>query len=507
MIRILLHVALFAFCTLCLVAPSSAQEVSPNPAPAETLSLKQAIRMAVEKNLDVKAELYNPAQYEAEVNRNLGIYDPQFTGKLSYESLTGPSASSVWAGADEGQSTSVGTSISQLFWTGATTSLDFNNRYDHNNSPITSREYWQSSLGVTLNQPLLKKFGRENTDISIDISRLSRLVSVEHFYSRLLDTVAQVRSEYYKLYNLRELLEVKRASLGLARSILQETTARVAADLLSAMEILNAEFGVVTREKEVIDAEKAVSDQVDVLRLLLQLEGEGDLVTTDLPWNAPVQVDEREALKLVLTRPDILEQKRNLKIAELQTRIYTNRLKPDLSFTATASLVGLGGTFPRDMEKLGKADQAAWNVGLTFVYPFGNNVAENDYRKSKLKTDQTVVQIKSLEEGAVTAAKSAVRGIRNSYKQIGVSERGRAYAEERLKAYIRMNEVGLVTVKDVLEVENDLATAKGNQATALVTYNNALTLLWQTTGELLEREGIRQSDEVGHDLYLGVAVP
>jgi outer membrane protein TolC len=87
--------------------------------------------------------------------------------------------------------------------------------------------------------------------------------------------------------------------------------------------------------------------------------------------------------------------------------------------------------------------------------------------------------------------KAAIRGVATGYKQIEVTERGRSYAEERLKAFIRKNEVGLATTKDVLDVENDLASARNNFISAIVVYNNALTQLWQVTGELLEREGIR----------------
>ena len=76
-----------------------------------------------------------------------------------------------------------------------------------------------------------------------------------------------------------------------------------------------------------------------------------------------------------------------------------------------------------------------------------------------------------------------------------------AFAEERLRAFIRKNEVGLATTKDVLDVENDLATAKSNQISAVVGYNNAITRLWQVTGELLEREGIHVVEADVDKLY------
>src|SRR6185369_6139592 len=128
---------------------------------------------------------------------------------------------------------------------------------------------------------LLKNFGQETTELNISVARYNKEGSLERYSAKLNDTVAQVRNDYFKLYSLREQLEVKRTSLALANRILDETRGRVKAGVLPAMEILNAEFSSASREKEVIDAERAVRDQMDVLRLSLQLEPGGDIVIAD----------------------------------------------------------------------------------------------------------------------------------------------------------------------------------------------------------------------------------
>jgi outer membrane protein TolC len=453
------------------------------------LTLSEAIRMAAQKNLDVRAEYYNPAQFEAEVNRNRSIYDPFLQLESTYADSTSPSINS--SSSVNGQTFDANASLSQLLWTGGTASAVFVNRYTNTNATIAYPYSWESQLGVKFSQPLLKNAGRETTEVNITISRLSKYASIEHLNTRLINTVAQVRTDYFKLYNLREQLEVKKVSLELARRILKETRARVNAGVLPAMEILNAEFGAVSREKDVIDAEKALSDQLDVLRLLLQIEGRSDIAVSNPPMRELYQVSEDDVIARALNRPDIRELKRTLDINELQTRVFGNNIRPDLKLVATAGLAGLDRTYSRDLEKLGTLDSPYWSVGLAFTYPLGNRAAENDYRKSRLKTEQTALQIKSLEAGAISDVRAAIRSIATGYKQIEVAERGGAYAEERLKAFIRKNEVGLATTKDVLDVENDLAAAKNNQINAVVTYNNAITLLWQLDGELLEREGIR----------------
>lgn len=471
------------------------------------LSLKEAIRLGVERNLDVRAELYNPAQFEADVNRNRAIYDPLLTLQTGYSDSTVPPAT---IGGPTSQTSSYGRmfqangSLSQLFWSGGTATANFNNTFNSTNLFGTLGNYWQSSLGLTITQPLLKNFGREDTELTITVSRLSKYASLEHLNTRLLATVAQVSTEYFRLYGLREQLKVAQTSLELARRILGDTRAQVAAGVLPAMEIINAEFGVYSREKELIDAERVVSDEVDVLRLLLQIKEKGDIITSDAPRHDPFEVNEDEALKRAMGRPDIREQHRNLEVAELQTRVFNNRTKPDLSLSASGSLAGFDHTYPRNLDTLAAADNPAWSVGLTFTYPLGNNAAENDYRKSRLKTEQTAVQIRSLEESAANDVKSAIRAIASSYKQIAVADRGRAYAEERLKAYLRKKDVGLATNKDVLDVENDLVAARNNQIQAVVNYDNAITRLWQVTGELLEREGVRMVEGDADKLYRNI---
>ncbi|MDD2581970.1 MAG: TolC family protein [Desulfuromonadaceae bacterium] len=464
------------------------------------LTLNEAIQMAVEKNLDVRAELYNPAQYEADINRYRAIYDPLLTLQTSY---TDSNTATLGSGGNAvgSQGLILDSSISRLFWTGGTAALIFNNAYTNSNVVNTSKS-WQTGLGASISQPLLKNAGRDATEININISRYSKFASLERFNSLLLTTVAQVRTEYYKLYSLREEREVKKVSLELARKILSDTQARVKAGVLPAMEILNAEYGVATREKELIDAERAVSDQVDVMRLLLQVDAKvGDLQTVDLPPRDRFEAVESEAIQKAMDRPDIREQKRNLELNELQTGYLRQKTRPDLLLTASAQLTGLDSSYQQNMDKVLTFDYPVWMVGLEFKYPLGNGAAENDYRKSRLKMEQISMQLRSLEENSKNEVRAAIRAIVAGYKQIEVTDRGAKFAEERLRSFIRKNEVGLATTKDVLDVENDLDTAKNSQIKAVVGYADALTNYWRVTGELLEREGVRVVEGDADKLY------
>ncbi len=469
------------------------------------LSLAEAITTAIQKNLDLKVELYSPAQLQADINRSRAIYDPVLGVQASYaDSTTSSSSPAASTFTNEVQTLILNSSLSSLFWTGATASLTFNNSYVTTNSASSRPRYWQSGIGAAVSQPLLKKAGKEQTEVAINVARLSKFSAMERYKGRMQSLVAQVRVEYFKLYSLREDLEVKKVSLGLARKILDDTKARVKAGVLPAMETLNAEYGVASREKELIDAELAVHNQIDTVRLLLQMEAKGDILTVDLPERAELAISADESLKKAASRPEIREQKRNLEIAELQTRVFHGKSRPDLSLNASAGLGGLDRTFPRTIDNMATFDTPYWSIGLNFSYPLGNGAAENDYRKSRLKSEQTALQLRSLEESISNEVAAAIRGVNASYKQIEVADRGRSFAEERLRAFIRKNEVGLATTKDVLDVENDLAVAKSNQIKAAVAYANALTKYWQSTGELLEREKVRFVEGDADHLYSAI---
>ncbi|HEY6874114.1 MAG TPA: TolC family protein [Geobacteraceae bacterium] len=471
------------------------------------LTLKEAIKMAVERNLDVQAELYNPASAEADIHKYQGIYNPLLTLLANYQDSSTLSANSFVSGGApviRQRSSTYNAGVSQLIPTGGTVGAAFNNSWNHNNfgSPGAINNYFQSNVTLSFSQPLLKNFGRENTELAINVARFSKEGSLEQFKSRLLDIISQVKTQYYQLYSLRENLEVKKTSLNLAETILNNTQAQVKAGVLPAMEILNAQFGVATQQKNLIDAERALRDQVDALRLLLQLNDVADIVPTDTPFRGNYPVDEAQEIKLALvSRPDLRQQRVTLKSNELQSRVARNLTLPELDFTGSAAFTGLANTYSRDLDRVGSTQYPIWIAGLQLTYPIGNDSAKNDYIKSRLKVDQSKTQVASLEESIAKDVRTAARAVRSGYLQLDVTAKGRAYAEEVLQAYIKKQKVGLATTKDVLDELNNLVTARGNEIQAVTDYNNAIVSLWRATGALLEREGITISGKEADSLY------
>ncbi|MBU5613929.1 TolC family protein [Geomonas azotofigens] len=459
------------------------------------LTVKDAIKMALEKNLDLKVELYNPAMAEADVRRNLGIYDPLLTLGINYERNNSNNVLTFRPQAVDQVTASAG--ISQLLPTGTVVGATAQSGWISN-----SAKYYSNAIDLSLQQPLLRGFGQENTDLAINVSRFTKGETMNVFRTRLSDTVAKVRNDYFQLYNLIEVLEVRRTSLALAKRILQDDQGRVKAGVLPAYELLNSEFQVATREKQVIDAERAVRDQSDVLRVELQIPAAADVVLADEPFRGTYNLSEEQALDDALgNRPELAAQRDAIKINDLQQRVAKNQTLPNLTLNASVGTGGFDRRFLSGLEKTATIDEPSWGVGLQFSYPLGNRAAENDYIRKKLALEQAQTQLQSLESGVIRDVKAALRLVAASYAQLDVTARGKAYAEDRLRAFQKRHDVGLATTKDVFDVENDLVAAKGNQIQAVVDYNNSITQLWRMTGEILDQAGINITDTDADHLY------
>lgn len=472
------------------------------------LTLKDAIKMAVEKNLDVKAELYNAAFTEADIERSKGIYNPVFSLLAGYKDTSTPRSYivNVQDPINRQKDVVVKTGISQLISSGGIFEVSYEDGWNQNNagaSGITNMDnYFRSNFTLSFSQPLLKNFGRETNELSINVSKFNKEGELEQFKSKLQEIVSRVMTQYYKMYSVHKNLEVKRSSFTLAEKIFSNTKNLVNEGVLPSMELLNAQLGVSIQKKNLIDAERAFKDQTGELCLLLQLDRVNDIIPTDTPLRDEYKVDESQLIQSALKESPNLKQLRvSLKNSELKSRVAESQLLPLLDVVSSATLTGLADSYSQDLDQVSSGRYPNLFVGLKLVYPIGNDSAKNDSIKSKLKIEQIRTQVRSYEESIKNDVGAAVRAVDFGFLQLNVTAQGRVYAEEVLQAYIEKQKSGLATTKDVLDSLNNLVTEQGKDIQAVTDYNNAIVTLWKTTGELLKQEGITLGKKESEALY------
>jgi outer membrane protein len=460
---------------------------------AMVLDLPTAVRLALEQNLQLRAEEDNARAAEALVRQGYGLYDPRLQAGLAFgesadRRLADPALQTTSVLVTEYRRFDLG--VVQVLPTGAELSVGINGRHDRLDMVQVARPY-SSELGFSLAQPLLQGFGRTITEQQILFAVKDREAALEDLRLRAMQILAQVRNTYFEALAFRDNLAYRQSSVGLAQRVLEENRARVRAGVLPPVETLEAEVGLKLREREVLDARRALQDSLDRLALLLNIREE--IVLAEEPISQPAIIaDEERGIGVALEkRPDVLRRLREIERLELQQQMAADRVRPALNLVGRYAHRGFGEDAMDSLEELPSRDLRAWEVGLNFSYPIGNRQARNEELRSRLALRSGRTLLVQLQEETRREIRAALRLLETSSAMIEVASLGTDLAQERLNSLLKRREVGLATTRDVLQGEEDLAAARTQHIAALAEYNQAHTEYLRATGQLLEFEGVR----------------
>jgi outer membrane protein TolC len=459
---------------------------------AEMVDLEKAERLALENNLNLRAQAFYTRASEALVRKGYGIYDPRahlyLAGGESRERLN----LQFFGAESEIEYRQFDFSLTQKIPTGAELSAGFTNRREKTFSqpqPLIDPSYG-SELKFTLVQPLLKGFGRTVTEEQIFFAIKDHEAAIQDLREKAFQLLAQVRDAYFDVLSFRDNLAYRQASVKLARKVLEENQARVETGFLPPIEVLEAEVGLKLRERELLDTWRAYDDALDHFALLLNLEEKVDVADEALGQPA-LDADENEGYRFALVkRPDLLRRIQQIERLTLEGKVARNQLMPDLNLSASYSHKGLGEDYNEDLDEVASSDLKTWEVGVALSYPLGNREARNEYLKTEIRLKGDLAQLAQLRQEIRKEIRAAIRLLDVSEKKIEVSRLGKDLAEEKLRTLLERREVGLATTRQVLEGEEDLARAQTDRIAALAAYNKAVTEYLKVTGLLLEREGV-----------------
>jgi len=452
-----------------------------------SLTRDAAVLMAVRNNLDLRVQALNSSIAESGLARSRSLYDPLLTASASYGDVSYP-------GETFGTTSTVTSiEIGRYLPTGGRLSANTQTGYSSAENPasgLTPKD-WLSSVGVTLSQPLLKNAGRETLELSISLADTNYQESLERFRFIITDTVFSVITGYNRLHVLRQILKAREDALDSAQTLRDQLAAQAKTGKLRATEIANADYAISQRRKDLIDAGKNVRDQEASLRYLLGIEDKLELIPVDSPSREEPPESEIEALRLATeNRADLKQLRMDLESQLLQERVSKHQLLPDLSVTASAGFSGVGSVIGDSYSQIGEGKGGFWSTGLFLRYPLGNTAAENDYRQSRIRTEQLQQRIKAFEWQIRNAVEADMRSLISARLQMQSADQSLLYAEQRLAAYRKNLQEGTSTVQDLLNAENDQIAARNYQLQSVESFAYAVTLLWRNVGVLLDHQNV-----------------
>ena len=484
------------------------------------LKLDDAIAEALKNNLDLQIEVINPELYQQALRKSNSFFIPQFTMSGTKSQSTSPAASAiVGATIDTNQAFRLSTGLTQRLALGGTVQVNLNNTKTTTSSRYsTFNPSFNSSLGFSLSQPLLKNMGTFYTKRGINLAINNQQKSVFALKQVVINMIYSVEDAYWILVYAYQNLDVKNKSLKLAQDLLKQNETQVRVGVSAPLDILTAKAEVAARESDVIQAESQIQSAEENLRKIMNKDTKYKIIPVDEPaYAGEVSTDVNQYLLEALEkRPDIEQVRIDLKSRNIDVKYYRNQLLPDLQLMATYSTSGLSGDqiifdgnplFGKILQVLkgGLADSLKdvlsnlyrnYSLGLSLSVPLANDSARADLATAQLSLKSSLLNLKRTEANIYSEVKQVVIDVERNQKILDANRVARDLAEQKLSAEQKKLSVGLTTNYQVLMFQRDYANALITELKSVIDYNLTLSRINQVLGKTLEKHNINFTDFV-----------
>lgn len=469
----------------------------PQPEPGTTLmnlTLEQAMELALEKNLELRAARMNPQTFDYSLQAARAAFNPQFTGTYSYRDAAQPNNNSLESRLtvnNIGQTYNMGFAQT-MPWHGGRLTANFNNSRQSTNSTITIlNPSYNSSLAFNYTQPLLAGFKIDNARNQLRTLSIQRQVADIQLATTIENTKSQVRTAYWNLRQQIENIEIQKRALDLANRLFQDNRIKVEIGTLAPIETTTSETQVANAEQALLGAQIQWINAEQALKRLLA-EGPEDPLNRatinpiELPTVSVQTVDIPGAIRNALDqRTDLVQARRNLEVSRLNLEITSDLTKPALDLSSGYNASGQGGARLVQGERLpggyGDAfsqlvgfDLPTWNVQFNFTYPLFMKAAKANYARAQVQLEQQEAQLKASEFTVTVNVSNAGRNVDNTYKQFQAAQKAREAAEKNAEAEQTRFDVGMSTNYNVVQALNNLTAQRVTELQRLIAYLNAV---------------------------------
>jgi HAE1 family hydrophobic/amphiphilic exporter-1 len=480
------------------------------------LTLDEAIKMTMERNLGIEISRYNERMAGESLRSQYGPFDWFATGNLSHTSSETPTSSRLASSAQRLTIWDFG--VSQLLPTGGTYRVSFNNdRSAQAGGFVIRNPTYDSNLGLSFTQPLLRNFGVDVTERFIYIARNTLGIDREAFRLTLLGASNDVEQAYLNLVYTRQFVDVVKEALFLARDQARITQIRIDVGASAPLDILQPRVQIATEEEALINATAAVRNAEDSLRALLHLDPadwDRPIIPDDKVGYTPFAVDEATAVARALDlRPEVRQNALTTGIKRIEYNFARNQTRPQLDLSLLYRNAGIGGpalatdpltgqptnipstTYATALRQVGQGTFPTWTIGFTIGVPVTNIGARAEAKRAELDLAQSKTIEQQTRENITVQVRAAARLIDTAAKQITASRAAREAAEQNLEAERKRFENGMTTNFQVLQIQQQLSDARVQELNALVGYNKALAAYHAAVGDLLDVRNIKVAEE------------
>ncbi|HLP75471.1 MAG TPA: TolC family protein [Candidatus Paceibacterota bacterium] len=496
--------------SLILIAAKSAAESAPTNPPPFELKLSEYLQRVLDNNEAIQAQMLEAEASRRKARGERGIFEPELVNSLTREinrrtNNTEQRAAQGGAGFFSERNTVYDSGLESLIPTGAKIRLGYtmsdlvNNVNPYGSILTTTNNFYtrqyQTFVGATLTQPLLKNGGTGVTLAGIRIAALDSDVAFQEYRRQLMLTISRAEAAYWNLYFAQEQLRFFEESVSVAQSILNDSQEKVKAGRAAELEVLEAQSGLAvrkTKQNEALQSYYTAIGAVCTLSGVSPTHANRSIRAVDVPTAASTPFaysnSFQDAFEL---NPDYLIQQKKLEAEKLRLGVARNQVLPELNVKGAYGYNGLGRTPGDSLDIASSQEFPSWSVALELRLPLAGNIkGRNQLAATKLTLQEAVANLNSIQTQIANLLDTSIRKARSWQDSIQSYETVVRFNEDLLKTQLARLEVGRIEPRKVLEVEADLFDARQNLASALVEYHRTLLELQLADGTILKSRNL-----------------
>ncbi len=531
--------------------PQSEKRVGVDSAKRVTLTLRDAMLMALENNRDIEVERLNVQMTEFDVMAAQGAYDPALSASLYYDRRTIP-ATSIFASGKTDNVVGSAAFTQRTPWNGSTFQANYDNNRSTTANPFNDlNPQITNSMNFTFTQPLWRNRTTDLPRRQIQIAKKRLDISDAQFRQRAIEIIAQVQRAYWDLVFARRDREIKRGSVELAETQLGHNQRLVEAGTLAPADIISARVELERRNDEAEAAVDAIQRAENSLKALMLQTGNAEMWNSEIvPAEQPqveatVSVPLEDGIRLAYqNRPEMQQFHLRGELNKIDADYFRNQTKPQIDFFATYGTVGLAGArreganpltassgltterinqligrinaltpgqtplvpippanfgsvpeelvggYGQTLANLLKNEFRSWRFGVNINLPLRNRTAQANLGRSLAEGKQIEVQRQRLEQAIEVEVRNALQAVETAKRRVEAAKNSRANAELQYQSEQRKFDAGQSTNFFVLDRQNALSAARGRELRAMTDYTKAVAELQRVMSTTLSSNNV-----------------
>lgn len=486
---------------------------------AETITLREAVHLALRQHPEVEIERATLAQVEALARAARGAFDPVVQLQSNARSSTNPVASILDAPNGRLSELAIGQSA-QLAWQipslGARLTTRFENQRLRTNNPFVNLNPNNSprwSIDLTL--PLLRGRRVDDARQTLRVRWKQAGLSTIEAEGRLAAIVAAAESAFHELREALADESVLLRQKTSAERILDSTTRLVERGELARAEKETALAEVAAASQLLVQARQRV--RAARLQLAVAIGTDPalapDWVVSELAQESFTSSREELLATAMARRTELRALLYRRQIASIEAEHARDALRPRLDLQMGTTLQGLAGrpatvpdilggnsdVLPAFVGGFGQAVRGfrqfpVWQTSLVWERPIHNREAIERVTASAQQQRRVAAEERILRSRVTAEVLTAVDAWQTAQERIQQIESMRQHALARLNSEVRLFEAGESRLADLELRSRELLRAEQYFNAARRSAGDAATALRRATGQLLSAWGIDSAE-------------